>query len=408
MKNVRDFSIRTKLSLMIILTSVITMLIACFILTISDRSQSRERLAKDLNNLADIIVANSTSAVSFDDEKAAREALTSLGAYEQISGALILKSDGKPFASYGRKQAEQLPATLATQGSGCHFQDDWVDCVQEMRVDGKLIGTLVIRSDLRLLAERLRWFMTISALIVLLTSILAVIIGEYLQRMISRPIGEISRIAEAVAVGDILQDIRLTQADEIGKLAESFRKIISYMKHLASASERIAANDLTVRIEPKSERDLLGNSFRTMLANLNSMIRQLAENANQLVEVASQIASSSEEMSKGAKEQADQINQVSSAVEEMTAVIQESSQNASAAAQVASGSCDTATSGGQVVSDTIHGMQRIAQVVRDSSESIAQLAKSADQIGEISSVIDDIADQTNLLALNAAIEAARA
>jgi methyl-accepting chemotaxis protein len=53
-------------------------------------------------------------------------------------------------------------------------------------------------------------------------------------------------------------------------------------------------------------------------------------------------------------------------------------------------------------------MQTISQVVRQSAESIAKLATSADQIGEIIGVIDDIADQTNLLALNAAIEAARA
>ena len=63
---------------------------------------------------------------------------------------------------------------------------------------------------------------------------------------------------------------------------------------------------------------------------------------------------------------------------------------------------------GTVCSDTINGMQRIADVVRESAGSFAKLAQSADQIGEIIKVIDDIADQTNLLALNAAIEAARA
>jgi len=61
-----------------------------------------------------------------------------------------------------------------------------------------------------------------------------------------------------------------------------------------------------------------------------------------------------------------------------------------------------------VVNETIHGMQTIAQVVRESADSIGKLAKSADQIGNIIGVINDVADQTNLLALNAAIEAARA
>jgi methyl-accepting chemotaxis protein len=58
--------------------------------------------------------------------------------------------------------------------------------------------------------------------------------------------------------------------------------------------------------------------------------------------------------------------------------------------------------------ETINGMSRIADVVKQSALTVEALGKSSDQIGEIIQVIDDIADQTNLLALNAAIEAARA
>jgi methyl-accepting chemotaxis protein len=67
-----------------------------------------------------------------------------------------------------------------------------------------------------------------------------------------------------------------------------------------------------------------------------------------------------------------------------------------------------AKEGGKVVSQTIEGMNRVAEVVKKSAETVQALGKSSDQIGEIVQVIDDIADQTNLLALNAAIEAARA
>jgi methyl-accepting chemotaxis protein len=53
-------------------------------------------------------------------------------------------------------------------------------------------------------------------------------------------------------------------------------------------------------------------------------------------------------------------------------------------------------------------MIRISEVVKKSAETVQELGKSSNEIGEIIQVIDDIADQTNLLALNAAIEAARA
>ena len=67
-----------------------------------------------------------------------------------------------------------------------------------------------------------------------------------------------------------------------------------------------------------------------------------------------------------------------------------------------------AIKGGDIVSRTVDGMQSIAKSVEESANTIEELGRNSDQIGEIITVINDIADQTNLLALNAAIEAARA
>jgi len=233
-------------------------------------------------------------------------------------------------------------------------------------------------------------------------------IAFFIARGISKPVSNMAEIAQEIATGDIQKDVELHSKDEIGQLASSFRQLIAYMKELAGAAERIAANDLTVEVSPKSDKDVLGNSFKTMTGNLTGMIRQLGQNADELVTAATEIASSAEEMSRGANDQNEQMGQVSSAIEEMTATIVESSKNAAEASDGARGASDTASSGGKVVSETVQGMQRIANVVRESAESIQKLATSADQIGEIIGVIDDIADQTNLLALNAAIEAARA
>ncbi|MBK7142093.1 MAG: MCP four helix bundle domain-containing protein [bacterium] len=256
--------------------------------------------------------------------------------------------------------------------------------------------------------EQANFQQTISVVATIIGVILAMTLGIIISRRISRPITQMVTIAEQIAIGDIDHTIIVSSRDEIGVLATSFNKLIDHMKSLASAAERIAANDLTVTIEPKSDKDVLGRAFKTMAGNLTGMIRQLSDNARELVSAATEISSSSEQMSKGAKDQSDQVSQVGTAVEEMTATILESSKNAGDASETAKGAASSALTGGQIVNDTIQGMQRIAQVVRNSSDSITKLAHSADKIGEIISVIDDIADQTNLLALNAAIEAARA
>ena len=85
-----------------------------------------------------------------------------------------------------------------------------------------------------------------------------------------------------------------------------------------------------------------------------------------------------------------------------------STENANMAASTAQEAGQKAKEGGEVVVETINGINRIANVVSESAETIQKLGNSSNQIGEIIQVIDEIADQTNLLALNAAIEAARA
>jgi methyl-accepting chemotaxis protein len=67
-----------------------------------------------------------------------------------------------------------------------------------------------------------------------------------------------------------------------------------------------------------------------------------------------------------------------------------------------------AQEGGHIVDETIREMTAINEAVSGSADSVKELGKRGEQIGQIVAVIKDIADQTNLLALNAAIEAARA
>jgi methyl-accepting chemotaxis protein len=181
--------------------------------------------------------------------------------------------------------------------------------------------------------------------------------------------------------------------------------LIRRMKDVASGE-----GDLTKRIDIRSKDEFgeLAYWFNSFMEKIHSIVTQVKTGAEQVAGVAGQISSSTRQLASGSGKQASQTSEIATSIEQMTSSIMESSKNVAEAAESAKGASDVATTGGDIVQKTIDGMRRIAEVVRSSTHTVAELGKKSDEIGEIVAVINDIANQTNLLALNAAIEAARA
>ncbi|PWB72986.1 hypothetical protein C3F09_05835, partial [candidate division GN15 bacterium] len=165
MKAFRDYSIKAKLTAMIMLTSIAALAVACVVFVLNDRSNFRSRLADDLSILSQVTATNSASALAFDDDKAAGDVLAALSVNSHIVFATILKPDGKPFASYVRQgESASIPAG-SILSAGAVFEGNHLDVIREIRSSGRTLGTLVVRSDLGLMDARLQWFAGVSIII---------------------------------------------------------------------------------------------------------------------------------------------------------------------------------------------------------------------------------------------------
>ncbi len=186
--------------------------------------------------------------------------------------------------------------------------------------------------------------------------------------------------------------------------------VIQPIKESSKVLEKMTEGDLTVRVvgEYKGDHQIIKNSINNLSDSLSHIIKDVSEAVKNTAGASHQISSSTEEMAAGSLEQSQQTMEVAGAIEQMTKTILNTSKNSSSAAEAAKNSGIVAKAGGKVVNDTIIGMNRVAEVVKQSAATVQTLGDSSNEIGEIIQVIDDIADQTNLLALNAAIEAARA
>jgi PAS domain S-box-containing protein len=197
-------------------------------------------------------------------------------------------------------------------------------------------------------------------------------------------------------------------------LREEDKKQKAYLREqiapIADTIEAVSSGDLTRSAVVDAGSDLfeLAGQVNTMVTSVRTLLEKVNDAVSATASASTEISSSAEQMAAGAQEQTQQASEVAGAVEEMTRTITDTTKNASLAAEISRQSGVNAREGGTVVMQTIEGMNRIAEVVKESAMTVQALGKSSDQIGEIIQVIDDIADQTNLLALNAAIEAARA
>ncbi|MFT6121938.1 MAG: twitching motility protein PilJ [Oleiphilaceae bacterium] len=171
----------------------------------------------------------------------------------------------------------------------------------------------------------------------------------------------------------------------------------------------LADGDLTT--EATVTEDFTGaiaDSINFAIDQMRGLVKAIRDTALQVAASAQETQTTAMHLADSSEHQAQEIAGASAAVNEMAVSIDQVSSNASESTAVAERSVTIAKKGAEVVQNTIHGMDTIREQIQETSKRIKRLGESSQEIGDIVSLINDIADQTNILSLNAAIQASMA
>jgi methyl-accepting chemotaxis protein len=282
---------------------------------------------------------------------------------------------------------------------------------------------------------------TLTILFSVLSTLVALGIGIFVAfttaKSITDPLTNLMTVSRQIGdTGDLEHNIDVNRQDEIGELARTFAKMVTYLKEMAGVSESIAGGDLTVEVKPRSTHDTLGNAFAKMVEGLARLVRSVRDASAQVASASGQVANASDDsakiglqassaidevtstmhemsvnvqnMVKSTQVQASSVSETSASIDQMVASIQRVADTAKVLLDISNRSREEVHSGITTMEKATDGLNRINATITSSGEIIGALGQRADDIGKIIEVIDDLAEQTNLLALNAAIEAARA
>jgi methyl-accepting chemotaxis protein len=263
---------------------------------------------------------------------------------------------------------------------------------------------------------------TIMLLIGLLSVVIAGAIAYLLARSIANRSQRMLRAAKSIAGGDVDQTVDASGTDELAQTAAAFEEMIGYLRATGATVDRVADGDLTVEVEPKSERDLLGNAMQRLVTNLRALVGEVSRSATTVGSASQQMATTSDETGRAVGEIASAVGEVAQGAERQVRMVETARSSVDEAARAAADSAEAATEtsraadeartvarGGVEAAEQASGaMHAVADASAQVRDAIGELSQRSDRIGGIVDTITGIAEQTNLLALNAAIEAARA
>jgi signal transduction histidine kinase/CheY-like chemotaxis protein len=235
----RKLTLKRKLTGIIFVTSLSVLFVTCLMFLYYEVHSYRQSVARSLAAMADIIAANSSEILIFNDQKLAGQILSDLQVEPAITAGAFYDNNGKLFAMYPvNESATDFPSS--TGGDGIHFQGDFLILYTPINESQTRVGTLYLKSNLNLRAH-LKVYALVLLIILFGSGAVALLLSNFFQQQISQPLLELANVAKAISNRkDYSVRAKKTSDDELGDLTDAFNSMLNQIQK--SHEETLAAS----------------------------------------------------------------------------------------------------------------------------------------------------------------------
>lgn len=443
-------SIQTRLALVSATCTTLALLFAVTAFMFLEVRRIDESQDARASALSEAVGLQTAAALLFDEPEEGREVLTRLADKGWVVAAAVYRANGELFASWARDEAAGFEPPPLGDGPGSREDGD---IVEKLRVDGRDLGAVLIRSDSGEIRQLVFELLGISVGLVLIAGVFGWLGARQLHGKIVRRLKRLAMASHEIAKGRLSSQVDDGGDDEIGQLATAFEGMRSglngllqqtrgSMGALSEASVSLADASGALVTEAADQLEALDDTSRAVDSVIES-IRSVADRANALDEGAAKtiaciyamndriaeitehmasLAGSIEMASSGVAETAASTRQMAAGagametstglagdcLRELSHSVVQTATNAEESLTASAQASRDAAGGSIAVRETVKGMQEIDQSFTELAAIVSELSTRSVSIDRIIGVNDSILDEIGLLALNASIIAAQA
>ena len=242
-------SLKHKLMLVILLTTGVALFFAFAAHAFLQYFTTRNELLQVASSMAEVVAANSTAALTFDDPRAAQQTLSSLRVRPSIVSACLYAPSGAVFSTYHRHGADGDPLPPAPGSDGHLFGGGHLVLFRPVMLDGERVGTVYLKMELTEVVQQQIRYAGMILLFLAGSGFVAVLVASRLQRIVSGPILGLADAARSVSQSrDYSVRVPVQAEDEIGSLSEAFNTMLGRIE-TDGAALQATQHDLKAKVQ---------------------------------------------------------------------------------------------------------------------------------------------------------------